>query len=67
MKTPPPIKPEPPQTACGGLLPDPAGYPAEDYRGRRVYFCLEACRRAFLRDPDRFLAGEVPHPLTETD
>ncbi len=29
--------------------------PRLDYRGRTYYFCTEACRRAFERDPERYL------------
>ncbi len=51
------------QTACGGTLKDPSGYPSAMYRGKRVYFCKEACLRAFEQDPDRFMAGEIEHPV----
>ena len=32
------------------------------YRGERIYFCTRACLRAFERDPDPFMAGEIEHP-----
>jgi YHS domain-containing protein len=51
------------QTACGGWIPDPASYPYAEYQGRRVYFCTEACRQAFLRAPEAFMNGEIEHPL----
>ncbi len=51
-------------TACGGKLKDPSHYPSAEYRGRRVYFCTRGCLRAFEADPDRFMAGEIEHPIT---
>jgi len=30
-----------------------------------MYFCRRACRRVFEQDPDRFMAGEIPHPTEE--
>lgn len=50
------------ESVCGGSLTDPSKYPAAQYRGKTVYFCTEACRQAFLGDPDRFMAGEIDHP-----
>jgi YHS domain-containing protein len=52
-------------TACGGTLREPGDYPNADYRGQRIYFCTKACLRAFESDPDRFMAGEIEHPLEE--
>jgi len=52
-----------PTTACGGFLKDPETYPSAIYQGKRVYFCTKACLRAFKADPDRFMGGEVEHPL----
>lgn len=52
-------------TACGGKLTNPTGYPSAIYRGKRFYFCLQACLRAFESDPDRFMAGEIDHPTEE--
>jgi YHS domain-containing protein len=54
-----------PMSVCGGRLTNPERYPSALYRGARVYFCLRACRRAFEADPDRFMAGEIPHPEHE--
>ena len=54
--------PVPAVTACGGLITEPEQYPSAEYQGRRVYFCLMACLRAFEADPDRFMNGEIPHP-----
>ena len=55
----------PARTACGGTLEDTNGYPSVMYRGERVYFCTKACLSVFEQDPDRFMAGEVEHPIDE--
>jgi YHS domain-containing protein len=52
-------------TACGGSLTEPGDHPYADYRGKRIYFCLQACKRAFEKNPDDFMAGKIPHPLEE--
>jgi YHS domain-containing protein len=52
-------------TACGGRIYDPSRYPSVRYHGREVYFCNEACLKAYLADPDRFMAGEIDHPLEQ--
>lgn len=51
------------ETVCGGKLKNPEKYPSALYRGEIVYFCTEACLHAFEQDPDRFIAGEIEHPL----
>ncbi len=52
-----------PVTACGGFLKDTTGYPSAEYKGKIIYFCTEACLTTFLADRDRFMAGEIEHPL----
>ena len=52
-------------SVCGGVLKNPENYPNATYQGKRVYFCTKACLRAFEAAPDRFMAGEVEHPLEE--
>ena len=52
-------------TVCGGVIHGLKNRASADYRGRRVYFCRWACLRAFELDPDRFMAGGIPHPLDE--
>jgi YHS domain-containing protein len=52
-------------TACGGEIKDPENYPSALFRGERVFFCTQACLRAFKSDPERFMDGEVEHPLDE--
>lgn len=55
----------PPQvfiTACGGKIDNPQGYPSATYKGQLVYFCTEACLKAFQDKPDAFMAGEIEHP-----
>lgn len=51
------------KTACGGKLTDTTGYPSAEYRGEPIYFCTNACLRAFEQDPERFMSGEIEHPL----
>ena len=41
-------------TACGGRV-DLATAPRATYMGKTYYFCSDADRRAFERDPERFL------------
>jgi YHS domain-containing protein len=53
------------QTACGGVIKDPSKYPIAEYQGKQVYFCTQACLRAYKQDPDRFMAGEIEHPIDE--
>ena len=53
------------KAACGGTLKDPSQYPSAEYQGERIYFCTRACLRAFQKNPDAFMAGEVEHPLEE--
>jgi YHS domain-containing protein len=53
------------RTACGGVIKDPSQYPSSIYQGKRVYFCMTACLRAFELAPDRFMAGEIEHPLDD--
>ena len=53
------------KTACGGGIKDPSKYPSAEYRGERVYFCTNACLRAFEQAPDQFMSGEVEHPLDD--
>jgi YHS domain-containing protein len=50
-------------TACGGILRDPSRYPSREYKGMRVYFCNQDCLREFEEDPDRFMSGQVVHPV----
>jgi YHS domain-containing protein len=51
------------KTACGGNLKDPTKYPSAMYRGERVYFCSKACLHVFRQNPDRFMAGDIEHPI----
>jgi YHS domain-containing protein len=53
---------ETPVTACGGKINNPSSYPTANYKGKTIYFCIEACLQAFRTDPDGFMAGEVEHP-----
>lgn len=55
------------KSACGGTLKDPSAYPSAMFNGERVYFCTNACLKAFLSAPEAFMAGEVEHPLDEDE
>jgi YHS domain-containing protein len=55
------------KSACGGILQDPSAYPSAMFNGERVYFCANACLKAFLSAPEAFMAGEVEHPLDEDE
>ena len=50
-------------TACGGLLKDPSGYPHQEYKGMRIYFCNDSCLREFEADSELFMSGKVMHPI----
>jgi len=52
------------KTVCGGTLKNTKGYPNAIYHGERIYFCTQACLRAFEQEPDRFMNGEIEHPKT---
>jgi YHS domain-containing protein len=51
------------KTVCGGSIKDPSKYPSAVYHGEQVYFCTKACLRAFKLAPDRFITGEIEHPI----
>jgi YHS domain-containing protein len=53
------------KSACGGVLTDPSKYPSAEFNGEIVYFCANACLQAFLRAPEKFMAGEIEHPLED--
>lgn len=55
------------KTACGGALQDPSGYPSAMFKGELVYFCNNACLKAFLQAPDAFMAGEIEHPIEDVE
>ncbi len=52
-------------TACGGKIEAPERFPSDVFRGERVYFCTQACLRAFESDPELFMAGGIEHPADE--
>jgi YHS domain-containing protein len=54
-----------PVTVCSGKIEDAKRFPSAVFKGERLFFCTEACLRAFESDPERFLAGEIEHPLDE--
>jgi len=53
------------KTACSGALQDPSGYPSSMFKGELVYFCNNACLKAFMQAPEAFMAGEIEHPLED--
>ncbi|MCX6078147.1 MAG: YHS domain-containing protein [Chloroflexi bacterium] len=53
------------KTACGGSITEPSKYPSAEYRGEMVYFCTNACKRAFDQAPDDFMTGEIVHPIDD--
>ena len=55
------------KTACGGTLREAGDHPSVEVRGQRIYFCRKACYRVYLTDPERFMAGAIPHPLEEDE
>ena len=55
------------KTACGGNLREAGDRPSVEVRGQRIYFCRKVCYRVYLTDPERFMAGAIPHPLEEED
>jgi YHS domain-containing protein len=38
-------------TACRGTILYENGTPSAIFRGRRVYFCMKSCLKAFQEDP----------------
>lgn len=53
------------KTACGGKIKDPEQFPSAVFMNERVYFCTRGCLRAFEAEPERFMAGEIEHPVDE--
>ena len=51
------------KTVCGGVLENPGNYPSSNYKGEIVFFYTEGCFKAYEKDPDSFIAGEIEHPL----
>jgi YHS domain-containing protein len=51
------------ETVCGGVIDNPQDYPSADHEEETVYFCTQGCLKAFEKDPARFIAGEIEHPL----
>ncbi len=50
-------------TACKGLIYYEAGTPNVIYHGRRIYFCLSSCLKAFQEDPKTSCLAS--HPLSQ--
>jgi len=58
-----PSTPEPAKTACGGAINSKDAWPSATYKGKKVYFCSQACLRVFEQRTDDFMAGKIEHPL----
>jgi len=58
-----PSTPEPARTACGGAINSKDAWPSATYKGKKVYFCSQACLRVFEQHTDDFMAGKIEHPL----
>jgi YHS domain-containing protein len=56
-----------PKTVCGGALREPSKFPSAVYGNEIVYFCTRACLCAFEKDPEKFMAGEIEHPLEDDE
>jgi YHS domain-containing protein len=54
-------------TACGAILENPDRYLYREYEGRRIYFCNQECLREFGQDPERFLFGNIVHPIARQE
>jgi len=55
-----PLPETPVTTACRGFILYDKNTPTEVYRGRRIYFCLPSCLKAFQEDPKTScLAGDI--------
>ncbi|MBI4673680.1 MAG: YHS domain-containing protein [Chloroflexi bacterium] len=42
---------------CGMTVGEGPGAITFDYKGAKYYFCSPGCRRAFEKDPEKFLRG----------
>ncbi|OGP26257.1 MAG: YHS domain-containing protein [Deltaproteobacteria bacterium GWA2_57_13] len=40
---------------CGMQVDEKKAAATANYQGQTYYFCAEACRRAFEKDPDKYL------------
>ena len=58
-----PSTPEPAKTTCGGAINSKDAWPSATYKGKKVYFCSQACLRVFEQRTDDFMAGKIEHPL----
>jgi len=53
-------------TVCKGLIFYEADTPNVIYHGRRIYFCLSSCLKAFQEDPKTSCLASVS-PMQEKD
>ena len=52
-----PVPGAPVQTACGSLVEYSANTPCINFRGERVYFCLQICKADFEQNPSASCLG----------
>lgn len=52
-------------TVCGGKIKNPEKYPSAMFHGEKFYFCTDACLKMFESDSERFMAGEIEHPVDD--
>src|SRR5579871_4319373 len=50
---------------CGMRVDPHTARHRADYRGRTYYFCSASCRKKFIADPARYLAGKDIEPVPE--
>lgn len=57
----------PAQTTCPVTVGNPVNPDIfVEYEGKKVYFCCESCRAAFLKEPDKYLRN-LPQFSSETE
>ncbi|GAB4528583.1 MAG: hypothetical protein Fur0018_14690 [Anaerolineales bacterium] len=49
------------ESVCGGPMEFTPDTPFVEHEGRMLYFCLPACKATFLKYPQAFLSGDIPH------
>lgn len=52
---------------CGMIIDTDAAAGKSDYDGVTYYFCAPGCKKAFDRDPKKYLERNEPYPARPTD
>jgi YHS domain-containing protein len=55
------VKPYAKDPVCDMMVDVTTAKLASDYHGEKVYFCAVGCKRAFDKDPERYLARSLRH------